>query len=123
LGIYYGLENIKTAGIFEAKSLMAQQDFESSEALIQYLEQASGRKLRSREDIRLLLGEIAEKDPYADPAARLWRSLKQGLWLMLLVIAYLQYYFIDVLITIEAIPEIRVNLPMTKLYGKSQPRI
>jgi hypothetical protein len=102
---------------------MAQGDSESSEALIQYLEQASGRKLRTREDIRLLLDEIAEKDPYADPMRRLWRSLKQGLWLALLVVAYLQYYFIDVLPTIETIPEVRVNLPMTKLYGKSQPRI
>lgn len=102
---------------------MAQGDAESSEALVQYLEQASGRKLRTREDIRLLLDEITVRDPYADPMCRLWRSLKQGLWLTLLVIAYLQYYFIDVLIQIETIPEVRVNLPMTKLYGKSQPRI
>lgn len=102
---------------------MTQQVSESSEALIQYLEQASGRKLRTREDIRQLLDEISERDPYADPVRRLWRSLKQGLWLALLVVAYLQYYFIDVLIQIEKIPEVRANLPMTKLYGKSHPRI
>jgi hypothetical protein len=45
------------------------------------------------------------------------------MWLALMVIAYLQFYLLDVMNQINSIPEIRVNLPMTKLYGKSSPRI
>jgi hypothetical protein len=99
---------------------MAQGDFESSEALIQYLEQVSGRALRSREDIRRYLDEVSRS---SGPRRSLLHTLKQGMWLTLLAVAYLQYYFLDVLNRIENMPEVRVNLPMTKLYGKERPRI
>jgi hypothetical protein len=102
---------------------MSEQIPETSEDLLQYLEQASGRKLRTREEIHRFLAENAAKNPEAHPAVRLWRTLKQGMWLALLVIAYLQFYLLDVMNQINSIPEIRVNLPLTKVFGKSSPRI
>ena len=102
---------------------MGERDPESSENLIQYLEQLSGRQLRTREDVRRLLDEISTKSPDAGPTSSLMRTLKQGMWLALLAAAYLQYYFLDVLNQINSIPEIRVNLPVAKLQGKSSPRI
>jgi hypothetical protein len=102
---------------------MSEQVPESSEMLLQYLEQASGRKLRTRDDVRQFLDEVSSKDPQTSRATTLWRTLKQGMWLALMVIAYLQFYLLDVMNQINSIPEIRVNLPMTKLYGKSSPRI
>lgn len=99
---------------------MAQGNSESSEALIQYLEQVSGRALRSREDIRRYLDEVSRNN---GPRRSLLHTLKQGMWLALLVVAYLQYYLLDVMNQINDIPEVRVNLPMTKLHGKERPRI
>ena len=102
---------------------MGERDPESGEHLLQYLEQMSGRKLRTREDIRRFLDETSRKSPEASPALSLWRTLKQGMWLALLTAAYLQFYFLDVLNQINSIPEIRVNLQMIKLHEKSSPRI
>ncbi len=103
---------------------MAQRDSESSEVLIQYLEQVSGRALRSREDIRRYLDEVSRNNSTrVPPRASLLHTLKQGTWLALLIMAYLQYYLLDVMKQIDDMPEVQVNLPMTKLYGKSQPRI
>lgn len=102
---------------------MSEQAPESSEMLLQYLEQASGRKLRTREDVHRFLDEVSSKDPRTSRATGLWHTLKQGMWLALLVVAYLQFYLLDVMNQINSIPEIRVNLPLTKLHGKSSPRI
>lgn len=44
---------------------------------------------------------------------RLWQTGKQGMWLLLLVTAFLQYYLLDVLVGIDSLPEIRVSVPVT----------
>jgi hypothetical protein len=92
---------------------MAERDDESSADLFQYLEHASGRKLRTREDVRRLLDELSAKSPAGSRAMRLWRTGKQGMWLLLLVTAFLQYYLLDVLVGIDSLPEIRVSVPVT----------
>jgi hypothetical protein len=99
---------------------MGERNPESSEALIQYLEQVSGRALRSREDIRRYLDEVARQN--AGPSGIL-QTLKQGTWLVLLVVAYLQYYLLDIMNQVNSMPEIRVNLPITQLHHKPPPRI
>jgi hypothetical protein len=50
-------------------------------------------------------------------AARYWRIAKEGTWLLLLLAAFLQYYFLDILIEVNSMPELKVNLkpaPQTK---------
>lgn len=102
---------------------MVEPATESSEALIQYLEQATGKKLRTREDVRRFLDEIAARKPDESPAERFWRTAKEGTWLLLLVAAFLQYYFMDILIQVNSMPEIRVNLPATAPQSKPASRI
>ena len=102
---------------------MGERDANSSADLIQYLEHASGRKLRTREDVRRLLEEISAKSPDDNRATRLWRIAKQGMWLLLLVTAFLQYYFIDILIEIDSLPEIRVSVPLTVPQSNRTSRI
>ena len=102
---------------------MGEREPESSESLIQYLEQASGRRLRTREEIRQFLLETSAKKPEAEKTTALWHTLKQGMWLALLVAAYLQFYLLDIMVEINSISEIRVNVPVTKLQAKSSPRI
>jgi len=92
---------------------MGERDIESSADLAQYLEHASGRKLRTQEDVRRFLDELSAKSPDGSRATRLWRTAKQGMWLFLLASAFLQLYFLDVLIQINQLPEIRVSVPVT----------
>jgi hypothetical protein len=89
---------------------MVSRGDESSEALLQFLEQASGRRLRTREDIRRFLGELSAGKLPEPPAARRWRTAKQGMWLLLLVAAFLQYYFLEILVEINSMSPISVNL-------------
>jgi hypothetical protein len=88
---------------------MVEHGLESSDALLRHLEQASGRKLRTRADIRLFLDEIAAGKLTGAPSAGHWRTAKQGMWLFMLVMAFLQYYLLDILIEINSISTITVN--------------
>jgi len=45
------------------------------------------------------------------------------MWLLLLVTAFLQYYFIDILIEIDSLPEIRVSVPLTVPQSNRTSRI
>jgi hypothetical protein len=92
---------------------MGERDAETSAELVQHLEDASGRKLRTREDVRRLLEEMSARTPAENPATRLWGTAKQGICLLLLVGAFLQYYFLDILVEINSLPEIRVSVPVT----------
>ena len=92
---------------------MGERDTESRADLIQYLEHASGRELQTREDVRRFLEDISAKTSVDSRATRLWRTAKQGMWLLMLVGAFLQYYFLDILVEINSLPEIRVSVPVT----------
>ena len=91
---------------------MSERSSESDADLMRYLEDAAGRGLRTREDIRRYLEEISGKRPERSPATQLWHIARQGTWLLLLVAAYLQYYFLDILVEIDSLPSIRVTVPV-----------
>lgn len=80
---------------------------ESSEELLAHLERLSGTKIRSREDIQVLLGTLARKAGQRRASGR----IKNALLGALLVIAILQYYFIDVQLQILSQPSLTVFLP------------
>ena len=48
--------------------------------------------------------------PQDDPYLRPWKPAKDGTWLMLLVLAFLQYYFMDVHAQIAALPMLNVRV-------------
>ena len=89
---------------------MAGNKSESSEDLLRFLEQASGRSIRTREDIRRLITEMSSGEWREPPSTRHWRTAKQGMWLLLLAAAYLQYYFIEVIAEMEATPLVQATV-------------
>lgn len=68
--------------------------------------EATEGELRTREDVRRYLHEISMKSPVSSRATQLWFTAKQGMWLLLLVAAFLQYYFLDILVQIDSLPGI-----------------
>jgi hypothetical protein len=48
--------------------------------------------------------------PQDDPYLRPWKAARDGTWLLLLVLAYLQYYFMDVHAQIAALPALNVRV-------------
>jgi len=53
---------------------------------------------------------MATARPQDDPYLRPWKIAKDATWLLLLTVAYLQYYFFDVFSQIEALPMLDVRL-------------
>jgi hypothetical protein len=84
---------------------------ESSEELLAHLERLSGTKIRTREDIHVFLGTVARKAAQRRASAR-GKNVLLG---ALLVIAILQYYFIDVQLQILSQPSLTVFLPARHL--------
>jgi hypothetical protein len=74
--------------------------------------EGAGEVLRTREDVRRYLDEISERNRESSRATHLWHTAKQGMWLLLLVSAYLQYYLLDILVQIDSMPGITVSVPM-----------
>ena len=80
---------------------------ESSEALLAHLERLSDTKIRTRDDIDVFLSGVAHKAEQRRAGGR----VKNALLGALLVIAILQYYFIDVQLQILSQPSLTVFAP------------
>jgi hypothetical protein len=80
----------------------------SSEELLAHLERISGRTFRSREDVRAYVSGLEGR---ANPVTRLWAKVKQAMWLVLLVFAFLQYYAVDVLEEVTYMQSVDFHLP------------
>jgi hypothetical protein len=85
---------------------------EPDEALRVHLEQLAGRNIRTREDITEYVNELSDKA--RDKRTRS-QQLKNVLLGVLLVIATLQYYFIEVQLQILAQPTLTVFAPSPEL--------
>ena len=92
---------------------------ESREELLKFLEEVSGRKLRTREDVRRYLEEIAAKARDENLAVRFWQTVKQATWLFMVIFAFLQYYYMDVLSEIASIRQVTFPMPPKPPYIKS----
>ena len=55
---------------------------------------------------RAMKGTHPETDPYLRP----WKVARDATWLLLLVVGFLQYYFIDVQAQIAALPALQVRV-------------
>ncbi|MBI4291737.1 MAG: hypothetical protein HY661_09685 [Betaproteobacteria bacterium] len=49
-----------------------------------------------------------------------WRVAKKGIWLLLLVVAFLQYYLINVIYQTITLPTLEVSVPVPKPPPKTQ---
>ncbi len=59
--------------------------------------------------LRTYVRAMATSRPQDDPYLRPWKAAKDGTWLLLLVLAFLQYYFMDVYAQIAALPTLDVR--------------
>ncbi len=90
---------------------------ESTEELLTHLERVSGTRIRSREDIDAFLSGVARKAR----ERRAGGAFKNALLGALLVIAILQYYFIDVQLQILMQPSLTVFAP-ARYPGPARPQ-
>ena len=92
---------------------------ESREELIQYLEQVSGRRIRTREDIKGYLDEVAARKAVDDPSVRRWQQAKTITLIGLATFAFIQYYMMDVMVQIFSLRETTVFVPVSVPTVKS----
>ena len=93
---------------------------ESDAALRAHLEELAGRKIETREDISDYIAELSRQ---AEAKRSRLQYLKNGLLGALLVIAVLQYYFIDVQLQIFSQPTLTVFVPLKDAVSEPPRRI
>ena len=92
---------------------------ESRQELIEYLEQVSGRRIRTREDIKAYLDEVAARKAADEPSVRRWQQAKTITLIGLATFAFVQYYMMDVMVQILSLRETTVFVPVSAPMVKS----
>jgi hypothetical protein len=91
---------------------------ETREELVQQLEQLTGRVLKTRADIRAYVREAATRNAADHPSVRRWLRVKKGTLIALLAFGVIQYYVLDVMLQIAALPNntyfVPVKTPLLK---------
>ena len=90
-----------------------QQQSASRDELIRHLEQASGRSLRTREDIKAYVEEMAVRKAADQPSVRWWQKVKTVTLIALASFAFVQYYAMDVMTQIMALRENTYFVPVS----------
>jgi hypothetical protein len=83
----------------------------SREQLVDYLEQVSGRTIRTRADLEAYLNELRAGAAAPRPVARRWTIARNALLGAALLIALLQYYLIDVYVEIASLQHVQFFNP------------
>ena len=84
----------------------------SSDDLINYLEELTGRKYTSREDIHRFLQQLWTEEIEKERAATRRRVARETLLLGSLLAAYLHYYYWDVKLQIVSLHQVQVLVPV-----------
>ncbi len=87
---------------------------ESREELLKHLEDLTGRSFRTREDVRnFVAATLAQGKEKQTRLARVWRATKQSTLLLLVVLAFVQYYLMDTLLQMTSLRRLTVFVPVT----------
>ena len=93
---------------------MAEAGPESREEILKHLEDLTGRSFRTREDVRnYVAASLAQGKEKQTRLARGWRAVKQSALLLLVVLAFVQYYLMDTLLQITSVHGLTVFVPVT----------
>lgn len=79
--------------------------------LLAYLEQLAARKLRSREDIRAYFYSLQADEAERRHADQRRRVRREGVFLVVLVAAAMQYYYWDVSLQIASLQKVHYFVP------------
>lgn len=83
---------------------MSELERASREELLHYLEEISGRTIRTREDVERYVQQVSSAKPEA--SARRWQTAKSVILLVLACAAALQYYLLDIMLQIASMPRV-----------------
>lgn len=92
---------------------------ESREELVQHLEKLTGRTLKTREDIRAYVREVAERKAHQQPSVQRWLKAKRVTLAALLAFSVVQYYALDVMLEIVSIRSTTFFVPASTQVLKS----
>jgi len=92
---------------------MVEKKGASREELVQYLEQLSGRSIRTREDIKAYVDEMSARRAADQPSVRWWQKAKTITLVALAAFAFIQYYMLDVMVQIMALRENTFFVPVS----------
>lgn len=87
---------------------------ESPAELLTYLEDLTGRRLRSFESVRLFLQELSDEEAARRRSAAAKRSVREAVLVLLLAAAFAQYYYLDMLVQVESLQRVIYFVPATK---------
>jgi hypothetical protein len=82
-------------------------DLEASAEILSELDELAGRKVRSRAELRAYLKEFAAQARKHRTQVQL---VREGVLVIVLLLVYLQYYFVDVQLHILSLPSLVVFL-------------
>jgi hypothetical protein len=86
---------------------------ESREELLADLERQTGRSFRTHDDVRSFVAEIdAERTRKQARSKSVWQTVKTTTLFALLLLAFVQFYFTDVLLQIASVRENTFFVPV-----------
>ncbi|HEY5897148.1 MAG TPA: hypothetical protein VIV54_06270 [Burkholderiales bacterium] len=77
----------------------------SREDLLHYLEEISGRAIRTRADVEQYVEQLSAAKAQ-DKSARRWQTAKSAVLLALVTAAALQYYLLDIMLQIASLRQL-----------------
>ena len=89
----------------------------SREELIQYLEKVSGRSIRTRDDIKAYVEEMAARKAEDQPSVRWWQRAKTIMLVGMMAFAFVQYYMMDVAVQMMSLRENTFFVPVSAPPG------
>ena len=90
---------------------MADYHARSREQLVEFLEELSGRSLRTRAELESYLSELKARTDAPAPRPRHWTIAKHALLAAGLLIAVLQFYLIDIYVEIASMQRVQFLNP------------
>ncbi len=78
-------------------------------------------QFHSMEEIRAYIDQEVERQiALQQKKTRGWGIARKGMWLLLVVCAYLQYYLLDIMYRSLTLPTLEVSIPMPKAPPKAR---
>ncbi len=89
-------------------------DAQSREALLKELERLTGRAFHTADDVRRFAAELKTRGGAdSKQSTEWWRKAKNATLLILLVLAFAQYYTLDTVLQIVSMRELTVFVPVS----------
>ena len=93
---------------------MPDENTASREEILSHLENLTGWIFRSREDVQKYMEQLAtERKAIQARSVRAWRQVEQTALLLFMVLAFVQYYLVDVMHELMYLSSLTIFVPVT----------